>query len=97
MSYSHYINSNLDAPLRILSFAVDEIVLPMTIFFISFFINHIFIGSAIAISCLIGIKHMKKKQGDAFIFSFIYRYTPRPLVASILKQTPAFEQQAWLR
>lgn len=70
----YYIPKFVDEPARYIVFTLDELILLISILFLSFFVGHELIGLLLATAVVFMYQRAKRKESTAFVQKVLYRY-----------------------
>lgn len=88
--------SHIDAPKRILTLTLDELVIAITGFMLLVISNQKIFVSLLSFSLLAGCRHMKKGNGPKALLVLAYWYLPKAITQFFLPRLPASHQRVWI-
>ena len=88
--------SHIDAPKRILTLTIDELVIAIIGFMLLVMSNQKIIVSILSFGVLTGLRHMKKGAGPKALLVLAYWYLPYVLTQFFLPRLPASHQRVWV-
>lgn len=88
--------SHIDAPKRILTLTLDELVLATIGFMLLVISNQKILVSFLSFGLLAGCRHLKKGGGPKALLVLAYWYLPKAVTQFFLPRLPASHHRVWL-
>lgn len=88
--------SHIDAPKRILTLTLDELVIAIIGFMLLVISNQKILVSVLSFGLLAGCRYLKKGAGPKALLVLAYWYLPKTVTQFFLPRLPASHYRVWL-